>query len=50
MHGDGPGMPVGEADEEHYFSPTNNSPAAGSGANGSPAAGGTLHADLARGF
>ena len=43
MHGDGPGMPVGEADEEHYFSPTNNSPAAGSGANGSPAAGGTLH-------
>ena len=43
MHGDGPGMPVGEADEEHYFSPTNNSPAAGSGANGSPPAGGTLH-------
>ena len=44
MHGDGPGMPVGEADEEHYFSPTNNSPgAAGSGANGSPAASGTLH-------
>ena len=42
MHGDGLGMSVGEADEEHYFSPTNNSPAAGSGANGSPAAGGTL--------
>jgi len=42
MHGDGLGMSVGEAVEEHYFSPTNNSPAAGSGANGSPAAGGTL--------
>ena len=44
MHGDGPGMSVGEAVEEHYFSPTNNSPAAGSGANGSPAASGTLQA------
>ena len=43
MHGDGLGMSVGEAVEEHYFSPTNDSPAAGSGANGSPAAGGTLH-------
>ena len=43
MHGDGPGMPVGEADEELCFSPTNNGPAAGSGANGSPASGGTLH-------
>ena len=45
MHGDGLGMSVGEAVEEHYFSPTNNSPAAGSGANGSPAAGGTLQAN-----
>ena len=34
MHGDGPGMPVGEADEELYFSPTNGGPAAGSGASG----------------
>ena len=42
MHGDGRGMSVGEAVEEHYFSPTNDSPAAGSRANGSPAAGGTL--------
>ena len=46
MHGDGLGMSVGEAVEEHYFSPTNNGPAAGSGANGSPAAGGTLHEGL----
>ena len=46
MHGDGPGMPVGEADEEHYFSPTNDVPgAAGSGANGSPESGGALHGD-----
>ena len=43
MHGDGLGMSVGEAVEEHYFSPTNASPAAGSGANGSPASSGTLH-------
>ena len=48
MHGDGPGMPVGEADEEHYFSPTNNSPAAGSGASGSPASGGTLQSEQQR--
>ena len=46
MHGDGLGMSVGEAVEEHYFSPTNDSPAAGSRANGSPAAGGTLQANL----
>ena len=45
MHGDGLGMSVGEAVEEHYFSPTNDSPAAGSGASGSPAAGGTLHSE-----
>ena len=44
MHGDGLGMSVGEAVEEHYFSPTNNSPAVGSGANGSPAADGTSQA------
>ena len=43
MHGDGRGMSVGEAEQEHYFSPTNSSPAAGSGANGSPAAGGDPH-------
>ena len=42
MHGDGRGMSVGEAEQEHYFSPTRgNCAAAGSGANGSPASGGT---------
>ena len=41
MHGDGLGMSVGEAVEEHYFSPTNDRSAAGSGANGSPDHGGT---------
>ena len=41
MHGDGPGMPVGVADEELFYSPTTG-PAAG-GANGSPASGGTPH-------
>ena len=50
---DGLGMSVGEAVEERYFSPTNDSPAAGSGASGSPAAGGALQgarAQLGRGL
>ena len=40
MHGDGLGMSVGVADEELYYSPTTG-PAAGPGASGSPASGGT---------
>ena len=35
MHGDGRGMSVGEAEQEHYFSPTRGNGAAA----GPPAAG-----------